>query len=127
MNQFTGLLLGLTVIAGIWTGHILVRRIEFSTVHLKIPIVAFFSTGILLAILSLFSKSNLLSGVLGILGIIFFWNGIETHHQENRVKKGHAPANPQNPRHRQILVDYPSATIENILKHDHSLHGEAKQ
>lgn len=97
----------------------LVRWIEFNTIDLRYPAALFFLTGISLAGISLFTRSNLLSGVLGILGIIFFWNGIETRHQEKRVKQGHAPANPANPRHQRILKENPDATTENLLKHNH--------
>jgi short subunit fatty acids transporter len=123
MNHFNGLILGITVIAGIWSGHVLVRQIEFTTSDLRVPVILFFMVGILLACLSLVIQSDILSGVLGILGIILFWNGIEIRHQEKRVRKGHAPANQANPRHQRILMEYPEATTENLLKHDHSIRG----
>jgi len=121
MNHFTGLILGVTVIAGIWGGHVLVRRVEYYSVDLRMPVTFFFITGIGLAGLSVLSKPDWLSGILGIMGIILFWNGIETRHQEKRVKKGYAPANPANPRHQQILQEFPNATTEVLLKHDHSI------
>ncbi len=124
MDHFMGLFLATTLLIGIWSGHILVRKIEFSAFDLRVPIVAFCTIGIILVTLSLVNRSNLLSGVFGILGIIFFWNGIESHHQENRVKRGHAPANPLNPRHQRILMNFPSATTVNLLKHNHSITGE---
>ncbi len=124
MHHFAGILFGITTIAGIWIGHVLVRKVEFTSADLRLPIYAFFTLGGGLVLISLFSTSNLISGVFGILGVIFLWNGIETGHQEKRVKRGHTPANPNNPRHRQILRNFPTATTENLLKHNHSIRPE---
>jgi hypothetical protein len=56
--------------------------------------------------------------VFGILGITLLFDALEFTPQQNRVKKGHAPANPNNPRHIKILAGYASATTIDLLKRD---------
>jgi len=54
---------------------------------------------------------------LGILGITLLWDAFEIYRQQNRVKHGHAPANPNNPRHARFLADpHFHATTEDLLK-----------
>jgi hypothetical protein len=45
-----------------------------------------------------------------ILGVTLLWDALEFFRQQKRVKHGHAPANPNNPRHAKILAEYPDAT-----------------
>ena len=52
-----------------------------------------------------------------ILGITLLWDALEFTRQQKRVKKGHAPANPHNPRHAKILAEHPTATTLDLLKH----------
>ena len=59
---------------------------------------------------ALISSSLTISAVMGIMGVITLWDSLEFSRQQRRVTRGHAPANPNNPRHRQILAEYPSAT-----------------
>ena len=51
-----------------------------------------------------------LSATLGIIGITFLWDSIEFFRQHQRIKKGHAPANPANPRHARLLAKNNQAT-----------------
>jgi hypothetical protein len=60
----------------------------------------------------------LLSATTGILGFTFLWDALELTRQQNRIKKGHAPANPDNPRHARILQEHASATTVDLLKRD---------
>jgi hypothetical protein len=46
--------------------------------------------------------------VLGILGITLLWDALEMTRQQRRICKGHAHANPDNPRHARILEQYPA-------------------
>jgi hypothetical protein len=56
-----------------------------------------------------------LSAALGIIGITFLWDSIEFFRQHQRIKKGHAPANPANPRHARLLAKSNQATTINWL------------
>ena len=51
----------------------------------------------------------------GILGVTLLWDSFEFYRQQKRIKHGHAPANPKNPRHSKILAEYPGATIVDWL------------
>ena len=46
------------------------------------------------------------------------WDGIEFWRQQRRVWKGHAPANPSNPRHLRILSESSLATTFDLLDRD---------
>jgi hypothetical protein len=46
------------------------------------------------------------------------FDGFELSRQERRIIRGHAPANPDNPRHAKILKEYPSATTVDLLKRE---------
>jgi hypothetical protein len=56
--------------------------------------------------------------MMGIAGITFLWDSLEFFRQQKRIMKGHAPANPSNPRHARILEEYPLATVIDLLKRD---------
>lgn len=111
-----GLIAALAAFLGIWLGHVSVRIIERNAKLLWQPIIIAVVLGLALEIWSLFTENWLLNTALGILGITILWDALEFIRQEKRIKKGHAPANPSNPRHAQILADYPSATTLDLLK-----------
>jgi hypothetical protein len=60
-------------------------------------------------------ENNTLSAVSGIIGITFLWDALEFKRQQKRVIKGHAPANPKNPRHLRILAECKTATTLDML------------
>ena len=113
-----GIVAATSAFLGIWLGHVSVRAIERSVTKLWPPIVIALALGILLETWSLFTEYQLLSTATGILGITILWDALEFVRQEKRIKKGHAPVNPDNPRHAQILANYPSATTLDLLKRD---------
>jgi hypothetical protein len=113
-----GLTAALAAFLGIWLGHVSVRIIERNAKKLWPPILIAVAFGVTLEIYSLSTVHRLLSTASGILGITILWDALEFVRQEKRVKKGHAPANPSNPRHAQILASYPSATTLDLLKRD---------
>ena len=113
-----GLVAALAAFLGIWLGHVAVRIIERNDKTLLPPILIAVVLGLALETWSLITDYRLLSTATGILGITFLWDALEFVRQERRVKKGHAPANPSNPRHAQILADYSSATMLDLLKRD---------
>ncbi|HEX8991562.1 MAG TPA: DUF4491 family protein [Anaerolineales bacterium] len=97
--NLVGLAAAASAFLGIWLGHVSVRRIEFASRRLWLPAVGFLALGFILEALSLVVHALPASAALGIVGITLLWDALELKRQENRVRKGHAPANPNNPRH----------------------------
>jgi hypothetical protein len=114
--NLTGIIAATTAFLGIWLGHVSVRAIERRITNLWPPIAIALVLGLTLETWSLITEYKLLSTALGILGITVLWDALEFIRQEKRIKKGHAPANPNNPRHARILANYPSATTRDLLK-----------
>jgi len=114
--NFVGITAALAAFLGIWLGHVSVRIIERKAKSLLPPILIAIVLGLTFEVYSLPTVNRLLSATAGILGITILWDALEFVRQEKRVKKGHAPANPSNPRHAQILADHPSATTLDLLK-----------
>lgn len=116
--NFIGLVAALAAFFSIWFGHVAVRKIESISPTIWLPTAAFAIAGIILEIFSLITLNLLLSAALGILGITFLWDALEFTRQQNRIKKGHAPSNPNNPRHVRLMRKHPSATTLDLLKRD---------
>jgi len=114
--NFVGLTAALAAFIGIWLGHVAVRVIERNAKKLWPPILITIVLGLAFEAFSLSTFNRLLSTATGILGMTILWDALEFVRQERRVKKGHAPANPSNLRHAQILTNYPSATSLDLLK-----------
>lgn len=93
----------LSTFVGIWLGHVAVRKIEASAPVLGLPIAGAVLLGLAFEGVSLGMQNPAVSAALGILGITFLWDALEFKRQERRVKIGHAPANPSNPRHAAFL------------------------
>jgi hypothetical protein len=113
-----GLVAALSAFMGIWLGHVSVRAIERRVTKLWPPVLVALALGLGFEIWSLFTAHWLLNTALGILGITILWDALEFVRQEKRVKKGHAPANPSNPRHARILAEHLSATTLDLLKRE---------
>jgi len=116
--NFIGLLAALTAFFSIWFGHVAVRKIESVSPTIWLPTLIFLALGLIVKILSLSMVNRLWSVAFGILGITLLFEALELRRQQKRVKKGHAPANPNNPRHAKILAEHSSATILDLLKRD---------
>jgi hypothetical protein len=113
-----GLLAAASTFLGVWFGHVAIRKIEAISSTIWLPTISFAIVGIAFEWLSV-STSNLnFSTVFGILGITFLCDAIEFTRQQNRVRKGHAPANPANPRHARLMRDYSSVTTLDLLKRE---------
>ena len=110
-----GLITALSTFLGIWGGHVSVREIERRAPRLWMPILGALTLGLTLEAVSLTASSRPLSAAAGILGVTVLWDALEFVRQEKRVQQGHAPANPENPRHARILAEYPSATTLDLL------------
>jgi hypothetical protein len=116
--NFTGLAAALAAFLGIWWGHVAVRKIEARAADIRPAMALAILLGLGLWAGALLTESMPLSAALGILGVTLLWDGYEFRRQEKRVKTGHAPANPNNPRHARILAAYPSATTIDLLNRD---------
>ncbi len=103
---------------GVWMGHVAVRKTERETIYLWFSICIALALGIGLGFFSFLTSSLILSAMSGILAVTFLWDALEFVRQQNRIKHGHAPANPNNPRHARILAEYPEATAFNWLDRD---------
>jgi len=114
-----GLAAGLAAFLGIWLGHVAVRKIEASSPSLLLPATVIVFTGVLMEWAAMTARSTLVSAATGILGMTLLWDALELFRQERRVQRGHAPANPANPRHRRMLEsDRSQATTCDLLKRD---------
>lgn len=113
-----GVAAALATFFGVWLGHVAVRKIESVSPVLWIPSAGFVVLGLVTEFASLSATSRPLSTVFGILGVTLLFDAFELFRQQKRVIKGHAPANPGNPRHIRILAQYPQATTLDPLKRD---------
>jgi hypothetical protein len=113
-----GLVSALAAFFGIWFGHVAVRKIESVSPTLWLPTIVFTTLGLFTEYYSLITDNLLLKTAFGILGFTFLWDALEFTRQQNRIKKGHAPANPGNPRHVRLMHEYASATYLDLLKRD---------
>ena len=109
----------LATFLGVWLGHVSVREIERETVHLWKPTVIAILLSAGFGTASFLTSSLPLSAICGILSVTLFWDALEIAiRQPKRIKHGHAPANPKNPRHAKILAEYPEATTIDWLDRD---------
>lgn len=119
--NFLGLIAAFVSFISIWFGHVGVRKIEAISPKILPPIVVFIMLGFSLEFLSFNESSQQLRVIFGIIGITLLWDGFEIFRQERRVRKGHAPANPKNPRHAAFLAEENScATVEDLLDREPS-------
>ncbi len=117
--NFVGLAAALATFLGVWLGHVSVRKIERETVHLWKPTLAAIILGLALEAASLLTSSLTLSAISGILGVTLLWDAFEIFtRQPKRIKCGHAPANPKNPRHAGILAEFPESTTVDWLSRE---------
>ncbi len=113
-----GLTAAATAFVTIWAGHVAVRKIESASAAISIPVAGSILLGLITEYCSLITDNTHLKVTFGILGVTLLWDAFEFTRQQNRIRKGHAPANPNNPRHAKILAEYPSATTKDLLKHE---------
>ena len=116
--NYIGLVAAASTFLGVWFGHVAVRRIESISPTIWLPTLMFAILGIILEWFSLFTSNLLLCTASGILGFTFLWDALEFTRQQNRIKKGHAPANPNNPRHARLMREHASVTTLDLLKRD---------
>ena len=112
-----GVVTALATFFGVWIGHVTVRKVEYRAANLRGPMIAAVIIGLALETIALLSNSLYISGACGILGMTALFDALEFRRQFKRVKKGHAPANPNNPRHAPLLAAGTATTID-LLKHE---------
>lgn len=112
-----GLIAAITAFLSIWIGHVAVRKIEFISPTIWLPALIFAIAAFIVEGFSLSTFNVQRSTALGILGITLLFDAFEFTRQQKRIRKGHAPANPNNPRHAAILAGADShATTQDLLK-----------
>lgn len=116
--QWIGAAAAAATFLGVWFGHVAVRKIEAQVEKLWAPIVMTLVLGVCLSLWSLLTDNLLLSAAAGILAVTFLWDSFEFWRQQKRVIRGHAPANPDNPRHARILAEKPAATTLDLLNRE---------
>ncbi len=117
--NLVGLAAALATFFGVWLGHVSVRKIEREVERLWIPTLIALVSGFGLWLASILTSSLPLSTASGILGVTLLWDALEIAvRQPRRIQHGHAPANPNNPRHAKILAEYPEATTVDLLARD---------
>jgi hypothetical protein len=93
--QWAGLVLAALTFGTIGLGHVAVRKLNYR--HGTKPAPFFLVLGLAFLVVSLLLTSNLASAALGILGMTTLWDAVEFIRQEERIQRGHAPANPDRP------------------------------
>jgi len=117
--NFIGVIAALVTFFSVWFGHVAVRKIEFISPTIWIPTAIFATLGLIVEFLSLSTVNRSLSIAFGILGITLLFDALEFTRQQRRIRKGHAPANPNNPRHALVLADSNfHATTLDLLKRE---------
>jgi hypothetical protein len=121
MLQLAGLWMAIATFLGIWWGHVGVRWLEAHSADVRPPAVALIVAGLGLNLFSLIAPNLTVAGVCSIIGITLLWDAFELSRQQKRVIKGHAPANPANPRHAAYLAaPHSRATTADLLKREPS-------
>ena len=110
--NWIGLIAAAATIFGVWVGHVSVRKIEYHSPTIWVPSGVALVVGIVLELGAVVSGSPYFSAVLGIFGITVLWDALEFWRQHQRVRKGHALANPNNPRHARLLQSNETTTTE---------------
>lgn len=116
--NWTGLAAALATFIGIWWGHVAVRKVEAKLVDIRPAMALCIVSGLGLWLAAALTDVAPLAAALGILGMTLLWDAYEFYRQEKRIKIGHAPANPANPRHARFLAEYPTATTLDLLDRD---------
>jgi hypothetical protein len=116
--NYIGFVAALSTFFGVWFGHVAVRKIESISPIIWLPTLIFAAIGITFEWVSLSTSNIFLATASGILGFTFLWDALEFTRQQNRIKKGHAPANPNNPRHRRLMQDHAAVTTIDLLKRE---------
>ncbi|MDW8403535.1 DUF4491 family protein [Chloroflexus sp.] len=119
MLQTSGLWLALATFLSIWWGHVGVRWLEAKSADIRPPMIGLIIAGLALNVAALFAPNITIGGVCSVVGIALWWDAFELVRQDRRVRHGHAPANPDNPRHARYLAEG-KATLHDPLDREPS-------
>lgn len=97
---------------GIWVGHVSVRKIDFISPTVWRPAALALALGLGLELWAYLTTNTGLAVALGILGMTVLWDAFEFARQHRRIQRGHAPANPNNPRHARLLAAGGATTVD---------------
>ncbi len=95
INDYTGVILAATVFITVAIGHEFVRK--FNYLYGTKPGKYVYFVGVGLFFWTLFIENQLLSAIIGVTAITIIWDGYEFYKQEDRIRKGEAPENPNRP------------------------------
>lgn len=118
MYQTAGIVLATVTFVGIWWGHVGVRWVERHSTRIGPPMLILTLGGLALNGYALKASSLTIGGGCSIIGITLFWDAFEIYRQQRRVLKGHAPANPYNPRHTAYLAADKRVSLADPLKRE---------
>lgn len=90
--NFQGVIIGLAAFAIIGIFHPIVIKGEYYFGKRIWPV--FLIAGIVFVVLSVAVKNTIFSAIIGVIGFSSFWSIQEIFEQEQRVKKGWFPENP---------------------------------
>ena len=107
-----GLVAAAATFFAVWLGHVTVRKVEYHATDIRPPMIIAALIGLALEGAALSSNNLYLSGACGIVGMTALFDALEFKRQSRRVLKGHAPANPNNPRHAKLLAEGTATTID---------------
>lgn len=91
--HWTGLIIGIVAFMSIGIFHPIVIKAEYYFSKNIWPV--FLVLGIVLVVVSLFTKNVIASSALGVIGLTCLWSIGELFEQEKRVEKGWFPKNPK--------------------------------
>lgn len=94
--NFEGLIIGVVAFVIIGVFHPIVIKSEYYIGKKVWPI--FLVVGLALIVVSIFLKNTIASSIIGITGFTCLWSINELFEQEERVKKGWFPSNPNKKR-----------------------------
>ena len=114
--NWIGVVAAIATFLSIWLGHVTVRKVEYQAADLRAPMMIALIIGLALEGAALASDSLYISGACGIIGMTALFDALEFKRQFKRVKKGHAPANPNNPRHAALLAKGTATTIDRLKR-----------
>lgn len=118
MFELAGIWMALATFLGIWWGHVGVRWLEANSADIRPPAAVLIVCGLALNGYALVAQSLTIAGFCSIIGITLLWDAFELYRQVRRVQKGHAPANPANPRHAAYLAAGGLATTKDLLNRE---------
>lgn len=97
--NWLGVVAAIATFVSVWLGHVSVRAVEYRAASLTPPTLVYLTLSAAAYLGSALSANLLVSAALGIAATTLWFDALELRRQYKRVIKGHAPANPHNPRH----------------------------